>query len=409
MFIHLKVAAVVLLTLALLLSCSDKPTLPEGGVVRQLTSGEMTLVESDNDLGLRLFQKIIAAETRENIFISPLSVSMALGMAYNGARGETQEAMQRTLGVEGMELQDVNESYRTLIELLCDLDPTVRFDIANSIWYDKKFRVEQEFIDLNKTYFDALVRELSFGDPMSVDIINAWVSDNTEGRIEEILTFIPRDVVMYLLNAIYFKGTWSQEFDPDKTSDGVFTRADGSVVRCPMMRYEQDYYWYNGDGFAMLDLPYGDSLFSMTILLPDSPDGTDDLIARLDPETWNAWIEGMHLRNLMLTMPKFETEYELSMNGVLRALGMSIAFEPDSADFRGINRNGELFISEVRHKTFVKVDEKGTEAAAVTSIGFGTTGVQQPSFVVDHPFLFVIRESHSGTILFIGKIGDPTV
>jgi serine protease inhibitor len=398
----------VLYGLMVLVCCSDKSTPPTTTQARDLTTVEKELVSSGNKFGLKLFREIVSQEGDKNIFVSPLSVAMALGMTYNGANGATQEAMQNTLELQGMSLEDVNKSYRSVIDLLRGLDPKVTFQIANSIWYRQGFEVESTFVDLNQTYFDAVVQSLDFANPSAVVTINNWVNENTNGKINEILDKIPDEAVMYLIDAIYFKGVWKLQFDPKKTFTGTFHLPDGSAKSCQMMSMpETGISFFETNVFSAADLKYGTGDYSMTILLPHSNISLDSVMAQLTDENWQTWLGEFKSRGMTLDLPKFEIEYEKSLKDVLIALGMEVAFS-DLADFTGINRQGNLAISEVKHKTYVKVDEEGTEAAAVTSVGIGT--LYQPSSLnVDRPFLFVIHENHSGTILFMGKIVDPTV
>jgi serine protease inhibitor len=406
-----------MLTLALLpclcigiLQCTTHsvPTDPKGS--RELTAAEKRLVESDNKFGIKLFRKIIEEEKDKNVFISPLSVSVALGMTHNGANGETQEAMQKTLELSGLTVQEVNESYKSLIELLTGLDPKVRFQIANSIWYRQELSFEKEFIDLNKKYFNAEVRGLNFNDPNAPKTINAWVDKNTNGKIKEIVD-APIDplLVMFLINAIYFKGFWAYQFDKDLTKDDLFTLPDGSKKACKMMKQKGELQYFENADFQAIDLPYGDGDFSMSIFLPHPEKNIDSLIAKFNQENWNLWIGSFSKHELTLYLPKFTLEYELTLNDVLKALGMGIAFDPLKADFSKMYKGPEsLFISKVKHKTFVDVNEEGTEAAAVTSVGLAMTSVGT-IMRIDRPFVFVIRENKSQTILFIGKIVEPTL
>jgi serpin B len=393
----------------LLVQCSDKSTPPPTPTpVRDLTTAEKQLVASDNKFGLKLFREIVSQEGDKNIFVSPLSVAMALGMTYNGANGATREAMQNTLELQGMSLEDVNKSYRSVIDLLRGLDPKVTFQIANSIWYRQGFEVESTFVDLNRAYFDAIVRALNFADPSAVVTINDWVNENTNGKIDKIIERIPDSTVMYLIDAIYFKGTWKLQFDPKKTTAQPFHLSDGSVKSCQMMAMpETDIAFFGTREFSAIDLKYGDGDYSMTILLPNRNMTLDSVMAQFTDENWRSWLGQFATEDLALQIPKFEIEYDKSLKDVLNTLGMGIAFS-DFADFTGINRQGNLQISEVKHKTYVKVDEEGTEAAAVTSVEIGFTSAPF-SFTVDRPFVFVIHENHSGTILFMGKIVDPTV
>ncbi|MFQ5866021.1 MAG: serpin family protein [bacterium] len=387
--------------------CAHNPVSPEA---RDLTALEKSLVESDNKFGLKLFKEIIKEEKDKNVFISPLSVSMALGMTLNGANGETKAAMEQTLELAGMTTEEINQSYKSLIELLTNLDPKVIFQIANSIWCRQEITFEQEFINLNKTYFDALVQALDFNDPNSVNIINAWVEENTNGKIKEIVDRIDSEIVMFLINAIYFKGTWTFEFDKDLTQDDLFTLPDGSQKTCKMMKLTGDLPYFENELFQAVDLPYGDALFSMTILLPKPQVDIDSLITEINQENWSQWMDSLSEQSVALSFPKFKLEYEIPLKEILKAMGMAIAFEPYQADFTKMYTGPEnVYISKVKHKTFVEVNEEGTEAAAVTSVEVGITSIG-PSAIpmrVDRPFVFVIRENHSQTILFIGKIVEP--
>ncbi|MEW5767814.1 MAG: serpin family protein [bacterium] len=397
------------------MGCSNKNPASPPIDNKELAATEKSLIESDNKFGFKLFQEIISQEKDKNVFISPLSVSMALGMTYNGAEGRTQEAMQTTLELSGLTMQEVNESYQSVIELLTNLDQKVQFRIANSIWYRQGFPVEDEFITLNKTYFNAEVRGLDFNDPNASDIINGWVDENTNRKIKEIVDKVINPLtMMFLIDAIYFKGTWTSEFDKELTQDDWFTLPDGSQKPCRMMTQERDFQYFENADFQAIDLPYGEGDFRMTIFLPREQKNVDSLIAEFNPENWNQWRISFSEQKGTLQLPKFTLEYELSLNDILEALGMAIAFDPLQADFTRMYKKEQvtenLYISQVKHKTFVKVDEEGTEAAAVTSVEMTLTALPSGfSMRVDRPFVLVIREDHSQTILFIGKIVEPTV
>jgi len=407
-------SALTLLVAALAVRCSEDPVGPAAEITqlpRDLTAAEQELIQSDNTFGLKLFREIHAQEEAgKNLFISPLSVAMALGMTYNGAAGTTYEAMQETLELQGLSLEEVNQSYRSLIDLLADLDPTVQWLLANSIWYRQGLPVRQEFLDVNQQYFDALVAALDFSHPDAAPTINNWVSEKTNGRIEEIVDApIPWYVVMYLINAIYFKGDWTVQFDPDLTADRPFTLADGSQKQVPMMTYPDAVVvgYFQDEDVQALDLPYGGKAYSMTILLPPQASDIAALVGSLDSERWASIVAGLATTELNVVMPKYTLEYELEMKDVLTALGMGVAFVEGAADLSKICcAPGDLFISKVKHKTFVEVNEEGTEAAAVTSVEVSYTSAPLTVFV-DRPFLFVIRERLSGTILFMGLIMDP--
>ncbi len=382
---------------------------PITGLPRELSVAEAHLIEADNRFAFKLFREITAQEKPDkNIFISPLSVAMALGMTYNGAAGTTQEAMQRTLELEGMTLQEVNESYRSVIDLLAELDPRVEFLLANSIWYREKLTPRQEFLDVNRRYFDAEVSGLDFADPGAAETINSWVDENTRGKITKIVpATIPPYVVMYLINAIYFKGDWTYQFDKNQTRDAAFTLADGSETTVKMMSRESEHpvQVFSDENVQVVDLPYGGKAYSMTIVLPLTPQGIHALAGDLTQESWDRWLAGLDSTSLFVSVPKFTLEYEINLNDVLVALGMGEAFT-GGADFSRMYEGGGVWIDEVKHKSFVDVNEEGTEAAAVTSVRMIESA--PPVIYVDRPFLFAIREDYSGTILFMGRMMDPT-
>ena len=399
------------------ISCFGDPTGPGSPsaliteLPRSLSQAELDLIEANNAFAFKLFREIEAQEEAgSNIFVSPLSVSMALGMTYNGAAGETQQAMAQTLEFQGLSLDDVNQGYRDLIDLLFDLDPQIEWQLANSIWYREGFFVEPSFLEVNRTFFDAQVEALNFSAPGAADVMNQWVSDGTNGRIEEIVDDPISDVtVMFLINAIYFKGDWRHQFDNDLTRDAPFMLLDGADITTPTMYHKEEVgvrlAW---DDLAwVIEMPYGGDAFTMTVVLPHPDVTLQSVVEALDAERWALWIANLHENEAFVVMPKFSFEYEISLKDVLTSLGMGIAFDEHwRADFSKINPSEYLYISEVKHKTFVQVDEEGTEAAAVTSVAINLQSGPL-TFVIDRPFLFAIRERLSGTILFMGKMVDP--
>jgi len=405
---NIKIILVTLLCVFFSFNCGEHISGPEIPETRELTVSEKRLTESGNIFGLKLFREMNKDEIGKNMFISPLSVSYALGMTLNGAAGETREAMAKTLELQGMSIEDINKSYKSLMELLTALDPDVIFEIANSIWYREGFHVEKEFIDVNKEFFDALVRALNFNDPASLDIINGWVSEKTHGLIEEVIDEIDPATIMFLINALYFKGTWLYEFDPDDTIPATFYPDNGSETEVQMMSQRAEFLYYENDQFQAIDLPYGSEKFSMTVFLPHKGIKVDDLISQMNDQTWSNWINAFpeEKQEVNLYLPRFTIEYEKSIREVLISLGMGIAFT-GAADFSNINKNGGLFISDVNHFTYVNVDEEGTEAAAVTVVEIRVASGGPPVMRIDRPFFFVIRENHNDTILFMGKVMNP--
>jgi serpin B len=399
-------------------SCEDLGISPKlAQEVRPLTELEKRLVRTSNQFGLHLLGTVNQTESDKNVFISPLSVSMALGMTLNGANGSTEEAMRSTLGFSGMTQEEINTSYHNLMELLRTLDSKVEFNIANSIWHRLGFMVEREFVETNQQYFEAAVTGLNFSSPDASKTINQWVDSSTKGKIKEVVPDpIPYYVVMYLINAIYFKGTWTYQFDKEKTSDAPFYLPAGTTRTTKLMQLRGTLPYAETATYQTIELPYGDSLFSMIIVLPKPRESIEAFVNTLTDDSWNSLKGGLHAEMGTVYLPKFKLECEKALNDALKGMGMEIAFDPNSADFRRISQQvyemGErLFISEVKHKTFVQVDEEGTEAAAVTSVEIGFTSVGPREFVmrVDRPFFIVITERHSGTLLFMGKIVEPTL
>jgi len=406
----IKELAVFSSLLLVLSSCSDQITnsyQPEP--IRELSAIEKKVTAADNNFGLKLFRQIISSATNKNIFISPLSVSMALGMAYNGADGETRTEMHNMLEFGDLTAEEINKSYRSLINLLSSADPDVTFEIANSIWYRTGFSILSEFLQLNTTYFDAVVQALDFNRTDAADIINGWVNEKTHEKIPTIVDSpIDPYTVMFLINAIYFKGTWTYEFGPENTLDVPFYLKDGNQITCAMMNHKATHGYYANDRLQIADLTYGEIGFSMTIILPNAELDVDSVAADLTTENWEQWTNNLTETEINVFLPRFETEYEIGLIPTLQALGMVQAFNSSQANFDKINPDYDLYISNVKHKTYVNVDEEGTEAAAVTSIEIGYTSVgNEITFRVDRPFIFALREKSSDTILFIGKIMNP--
>ncbi len=371
---------------------------------------EKNLIESSNRFGFKLFRQITADEkTDSNVFISPLSVSYALTMTLNGAVGETRRQIAGALELSDYQLNEVNKSFRKLTARMTALDPAVKLDIANSIWYRLGLRVRPEFVDLNKTYFEALVRELDFDAAWAADTINNWVNVNTKGKIKEIIKPpIDPAMVMYLINAIYFKGDWSKPFDSALTRTRTFYLPNKSETDCRMMFKKAEFKYLENDLFQATCLPYGEEKFDMIVFLPRPSITVDELIGKINDKNWTSWMYGLSETKINLGLPKFKIEYGLTMNDALKALGMKLPFSR-KADFTNMIPEGGVWIDQVKHKTFIQVDEEGTEAAAVTVVSIMKASAPQPvpQMIIDRPFLFVIRERGSRAILFMGRIVNP--
>ena len=369
------------------------------------------LVEANNQFGFNLFKALHDEKPEENIFISPLSISTALSMVLNGADGETKSQMQEVLNTANLDLESVNQAYKYLLGILPDLDPLVQMDIANSIWYDEGYPVHDDFLNTNTTYFDSEVLPSDFKDPATVGLINSWVDDKTQGKITSVLDNIPPDVIMYLINAIYFKGDWLYTFDEEQTIEMNFNLPNGQQSPVDMMGFDgsTNTAYFENDLFQAVDLPYGDSIYSMTLLLPKETVGMNTLVDNLSIENWVDWMASFENNEVYLKVPKFKLEYKKELKGILSDLGMEDAFT-QKADLSKIGP-GALIISKVLHKSFLEVNEQGTEAAAVTVIGIENTSTnpdQPPVVFFNKPFLLVIRENVSNSVLFMGQIENPT-
>ncbi len=395
-----------------IVSCErqENDPLPQQPADLNLSVSTESMLQADNAFGFDIFRKVVENSSTANEFVSPTSIAMALAMTYNGARGETKRAMEEALYKQGLTTEEINSGYKSLLNALKSIDERVILEIANSIWYDdQKITVLQSFIDENQDVYNAEIQKLDFNSAAAVDIINGWVEDKTHGKIPTIIETIPEDMVMYLINAIYFNGKWTRKFDKAQTADGLFYPQEGSGVTVKFMKQTQKFQAAEKELFRIVELPYGRGNFAMVVVLPEADKTIQDIMPLLTSENWNAWMSDMHEKSVDLQLPRFTYSYKNKLNDELSGLGMGVAFS-DMADFSGITGEPNLRISEVIHKSFVKVDEEGTEAAAVTSVGIELTSVpDNVLFHVNRPFIFAIREKTTGTVLFLGKVSNPLV
>lgn len=374
-----------------------------GDALETIEDPDVSSVASANTrFGFKLLQDLRERDPGGNIFISPLSISIALTMTYNGAVGETERAMAEVLEIDALDLSTINNSNKTLRNSLENPDPKVEISIANSIWSRQGVEFNPDFLERNRVFFGAEIASLDFSSPQTTETINQWVDTNTNGKIKKIVERINPQTLLFLINAIYFKGNWQDEFDKSQTRQGTFHLPDGSEKRVQMMRREGKYLYFRGENFEAISLPYGDGRLGMYIFLPNRNSNLNKFLRDLNAENWEGWISQFQDRRREIMLPRFKLEYGVSLNDTLESLGMEIAFD-SGADFS--NMGPSLFISEVTHKTFVEVNEEGTEAAAVTGI-VGVTSV--PSvFRVDRPFFFAIYDAETETILFMGTVTEP--
>lgn len=400
----LTIAAAAMVTVA---SCQK--TESTGSVTPQPGTGlriSAPFAGQTTDFAFDMFGRVTTAEGRDkNVFVSPLSLHIALGMILNGANGQAQQEIQRTLKLDAQTLAEANQTYQNLMENLPGLDTKVTMGLANSVWYRNTFQVVPTFQDVLKTSFKAMVSAENFGDPATVGKINDWASKQTNGRIPKVIDQIQPDNVLFLLNALYFKGDWQKPFDPQATQDSPFTLANGQQTTVRMMRLNTILRRAFRPNYTAVELPYGSGNYTMTALLPASTTNADALIQSMTASEWNQAQTALVAGKIDLGLPKFTLNYEISLNSILAGMGMPTAFT-NRADFTKINAGGQMLLSFVKQNTFVAVDEKGTEAAAVTTGGVSTTSFQDPTFF-DRPFVVIIHEKTSGVVLFMGKIANP--
>ena len=396
-------------------ACAD-PASPNGApdeiktLPRALSPAESEIVAATGTFAFNLLREVNADWRDDNLFISPLSASMALGMTMNGTAGTTFDEMRQVLGFGTRPQAEINAGYQGLITMLQGLDPGVTFQLANAIWYDRPFEphINPPFLTEVRQWFDAEVSALDFGTAESVEAINDWASAATNGKIDRVIDDTGGNLVMLLANAIYFKGDWRNQFDKAKTRPAPFRTLAGTEVQVPTMQREGPLLHGALDNAAVFELPYGGNAYAMTILLPSEGVDVNDFVASLTPERWQQATSNLVERENTIHLPKFTLEWKDTLNSPLQRLGMQSAFVYGQADFTNLSqtRGRDLYVSFVRQDAFVDVNEEGTEAAAVTTVGIVDVSAPLPA-IINRPFVFAIRERLSGTILFVGKIVDP--
>jgi len=363
---------------------------------------------ANTGFGFKLFHELAQGDPGQNIFISPASVSMALAMTYNGADGATKETMTKVLELQGMSLEEVNRANAELKTILENPDPGVQLTVANSLWAREDIDFKPEFVQRNRDYYAAEVNTLDFSRPGAEQAINNWVKENTGGRIDNIVERIEANDALFLINAIYFKGSWAEKFDPSETKAGLFNLPDGTQVKRPMMSRTGQYGYYQGDNFQSVRIPYGNQRISMYVFLPEQESGLAEFYRHLDAANWEKWMPKFTDTTVQLVLPRFKYEYAMSLKETLKNLGMQVAFDSEQADFGNmcpIPPVPVIYIGDVTHKTFIEVNEEGTEAAAATSVVVECKGIPQiVNMLVDRPFFFAVRDELTGTILFMGTV-----
>jgi len=406
-----SILGTLLITPLLFTSCTKQPDedLPTDPVPINLDATQEYLVESGNSFAFDIFRNVVqSAGEAENIIISPLSISYALSMTLNGANGTTRDAMLEALRVNDITPDEINSSYKDLTDALLTVDKRVMMSIANSVWTENDFPVKKSFIDILTEFYNAESKGFDIDDLGAPDLINAWIEDKTNGLITDMVTELPDNTVMLLINAIYFKGKWKLMFDVDNTIQKTFYKIDGSEISVPTMKQQEDFKFYSGDGFILGEFAYGQGNFVMDIILPDSQNSIDNLLPVITDDSFNGWISQLSVRELNLSMPRFKYGFKKELKEILTDMGMGIAFT-ENANFTNIADTPPLLINDVTHQAFIETNEEGTEAAAATIVGIGTTSMpaEPLSFNIDHSFLYIIREITTNTIIFMGRVSDP--
>jgi serpin B len=406
-----RTGLVLLIAMPLLFSkCSKTPDeiFPEDPVPIDLSADQVTLIESENTFAFDFFGELMKTTgINGNVMVSPLSISVALSMTLNGADGATRDSMLKALRVAGITPEAINNAYKNLAEALLSIDKRINMSIANSVWTENNFVVKQPFIDILKNYYDAESRSFDINDPSAPDDINAWIEDKTNGLIKKMVESLNDNTVMLLINAIYFKGKWKSQFDETKTEQMPFYTPSGSSPDVPMMRQTTDFEVYDGDGFILAEFPYGQGNYVMDVVLPDEMHGISGLLPQFTEANFQTWLSHLAERETNLYFPRFKYGFKKQLKDILTTMGMGIAFT-DDADFSNIS-DLDLLINEVTHQTFIETNEEGTEAAAVTIVDIGVTSMPPPPLVVklDHPFIYLIRETTTNSIIFMGMVADP--
>ncbi|MDD5530809.1 MAG: serpin family protein [bacterium] len=348
-----------------------------------------------------------------NLLFSPYSISTALAMTYAGAKGNTKTQMAKVLHFGFLDSASLHPAFKDLIAETQSKNKNYRLNIANALWGQKGYKFLDEFLKVTKINYGAGLKKVDFGNTESArKTINNWVEKQTKNKIKDLIKpgFLNADTRLVLTNAIYFKGNWVNEFDKNETKKAPFYVKPGKEVQVRMMSQKENFNFIETDNFQTIELPYKGGNLSMFVILPKKIDGLAELENAIVFDSLNKWIVSLQNQEVSVYFPQFKMTSEFSLAEVLTSMGMSDAFSLPPADFSGMTENKELFISAVIHKAFIDVNEKGTEAAAATAVVMTKCSMptkQIPIFRADHPFIFLIRDNRSGSILFLGRLTNP--
>ena len=369
------------------------------------------IIPSNNELGFKLLTEI-DEDVEGNIFISPSSLMMALSMVYNGADGETKAEIANALHLDSIDENVLNMANASLVTKLYKDTNKINLQVANSIWLNENYHFKEIFSKSNQDYYNAKIETIDIFDNKSAHLINQWVKESTNDKIDEIVEDpLDENLLAFLINAIYFKGQWTYEFDQKQTEEGHFHLRDGTMKDVSFMTLEEDLYYMETEDFQAVKLPYGDGEMSMNIFLPHENSSLHQFLELLTPDNWERWTTKFSKKEGTIVFPKFKLEYEASLKSALMNLGMEDAFDGQHADFsKMIEEDDQIYISDIKQKTFIDINEEGTEAAAATSVEMKLTSapVDGPFYMkVNRPFLFTIVDEETGAMIFMGSIANP--
>ena len=414
---------------SLVAACSSSETIEDVGGPKyvnmyqevkpvQLTAEQTVFANDNNGFTLNFFQSLNGKTKNQSVICSPLSITYVLSMVNDAATGTTEQELEQTLGFHKGGIRAVNDYCKNLIDNLPHVDEKVQLNIANAIFVNDKYQLKKQFQQDMANYYDAKAEALDFSSPSTLDRINGWCDEKTRGMIPTILERVDPRTVSYLLNAIYFKAEWASMFEKNETREEVFTTPDGET-RVPLMHQNVYMNYLRNDQYAAVSIPYGNGQWMMTVMLPEDGKTTDDVISSLAASGWSTDFLKNPLREARryavdLKLPRFETAFDTDDAGglieLLMGMGIRRAFDGNSAEIPNMCENGDLYISMMKQKAKIKVNEEGSEAAAVTIAGLNSLSAvadtQEPpkaTFHANRPFVYLIHEQSSGVILFVGK------
>lgn len=395
------------LSVGMLASCNeDEPVAPDikynPGIVK-LTAAQQAQVENSNEFAWKFFKEVSKGE-QQDVFVSPLSVTYALGMLANGAVGDTQKEILEGLEFRSAKVQDINSLCHQLMTESPKLDKSTKVSIANAVVANKNKPLQPDFKNVVEKQYQALVTNQDFSSPVTLSFINQWASDHTHGMVPKLLDRVHPDAVTYLLNALYFKGIWYRQFDKKRTQQESFTQADGKKLSVKMMHQKERFFAAENDNYQTVVLPYGNGSYEMVVLLPREGKDLSSLLQTMDAKKWKDNLKSTYSSKVDLKLPRFTSAYTRELNDVLKLLGMNTMFERGKADLTKMSMV-KAFVSMVLQKAKIEVDEEGSKAAAVTVVGTAPTATAPSKPILFHanrPFMYAIVEHSTGTIFFMG-------